>query len=216
LWLALAGKVPGLITMGNNGIRFARSSRLAGNSSSGVALTTRDSEVFETSINESTRSVSTEPLVLINNMPAIGNAGDVLQRIDASTVERVEISSGINVLYGSQGANGVISIYTKEGVTNIPGNSKRSKPLQVISIQGYSSPKEYFFPNYDTDTQYEGADYRSTLYWNPDVRTEYETGEVTISFFAADLETQYRVVVEGVTEFNEPIRQEYIVTVSKG
>ncbi len=187
LWLALAGKIPGLLMTADE-VRFARSSGLTINASS-------------------------EPLVLINNMPASGNAVDVLQRIDASTVERVEVSSSVNVLYGSQGSNGVISIYTFEGVTEVPGNSKRSKPLQLISVQGYSRSNQFFGPNYDQSNTDDRADYRSTLYWNPELATSYETGETSISFFAADLETTYRVVVEGVTEFNDPMRNEYFIAV---
>ncbi len=215
LYLALAGKVPGLIMTGGNEVRFARSSGLAKNASVSAGLSPQDSDAFEQSLAGGGSPVSTQPLVLINNMPASGSAGDVLQRIDANTVERVEISSGVNVLYGSQGANGVISIYTKEGVTAVPGNSKRSKPLQLITIPGYAKPQPYFFPNYETTRDSSQADYRSLLMWNPNVSTEYETGEATLSFFTADLETSYRVVVEGVTEFNEPVRGEHIIVVTK-
>ena len=186
LWLSLAGKVPGLVMTADNVVRLSRTTGL-------------------------TAIAGTEPLVLINNMPASGTAGDILQRIDASTVDRVEISSSINVLYGSQGVNGVISVYTKEGVNSAQGNSKRSKPLQVIVIEGYARPRSYITPNYELQSQTEIADYRSTLYWNPTVQTPYETGQATISFFSSDLETSYRVVVEGVTEFNVPVRGEYII-----
>jgi len=192
LWLALAGKVPGLNMTtdkdGNNYVRFVRASGLSGS------------------------TVSTEPLVLINNMPALGTAGEVLLRVDASTVERIEFSSSINVLYGSQGVNGVISIYTKEGVTDLT-DSRKSKPLQVITIQGYSRPNEFLSPDYESAINDEHSDYRSTLYWNPEVNTEYESGKTSVTFFAADLETTYRIVVEGVTEFNDPIRNKYFITI---
>lgn len=213
LWLALAGKIPGLIMTANE-VRFARSSGLSKSASPGQgSFSLGDSdEVFQQSTSEQI-GVSSQPLILINNMPASGNAIDVLQRIDASTVERVEVSSSVNVLYGTQGANGVISIYTIEGVTEVPGNSKRSKSLQLISIQGYSKPSQFFGPNYELSNTIDRADYRSTLYWNPELTTPYETGETSVTFFAADLETTYRVVVEGVTEFNDPIRNEYLITV---
>jgi len=218
LWLALAGKIPGLIMTGNNEVRFSRTTGLVKNGSVNTGSSPKgfgSEGAFEQSTSQSADNLSTEPLVLINNMPASGRAAEVLQRVDASTVERVEISSGVNVLYGSQGSNGVISIYTKEGITDIPGNSKRSKPLQVIFIQGYAKPRQYFFPNYERQPESSTADYRSLLYWNPDVTTEYETGQATVSFFAADLETTYRIVVEGVTEFNEPFRGEQTIVVGK-
>lgn len=211
LWLILPGKIPGMITTGSE-LRFSKTTGLARGSSAGGAFGGGPSENFQDATAQQV-GPSTEPLILINNMPTSGKAMDILQRIDASTVERIEVSSGINVLYGTQGANGVISIYTKEGVTNVQGNSKRSKPLQVIFIPGYSSPGQFFAPMYDQKGQNDNADYRSTLYWNPEVRTEYETGETVVSFYAADLETTYRVVVEGVTEFNDPIRKEFRIKI---
>jgi hypothetical protein len=43
-------------------------------------------------------------------------------------------------------------------------------------------------------------DYHSTLYWNPNVSTNPDTGTATLSFFAADLPGEYRIVMEGVTK----------------
>ncbi|MFZ5999482.1 MAG: hypothetical protein ACOYW3_03170, partial [Bacteroidota bacterium] len=57
-------------------------------------------------------------------------------------------------------------------------------------------------------------DYRSVIYWNPNVQLT-EKGPVTLDFYAADLPTTYRIVVEGVSTTGEPLRYETYVTVKK-
>lgn len=45
--------------------------------------------------------------------------------------------------------------------------------------------------------------------------TDHETGTANVTFYAADLQTKYRVVVEGVTSKGEPIHAEAYVTIEK-
>ncbi|MBY0434289.1 MAG: hypothetical protein K2U26_09285, partial [Cyclobacteriaceae bacterium] len=54
-----------------------------------------------------------------------------------------------------------------------------------------------------TDTT---PDFRTTVFWKPDVVTGVD-GKASLSFFAADLETRYRIIVEGVTDAGVPFRQ---------
>ena len=128
-------------------------------------------------------------------------------------MDRVEINSGINKLYGSQAVNGVIAIYTRKGSDSPSDNRKKSKPLQLITVPGYSRATAFHSPDYGRLDQPDLPDYRSTIYWNDDVTTENQKGTATVSFYAADLETEYRVVVEGIDEFNEPVRGTYVFSV---
>jgi hypothetical protein len=50
------------------------------------------------------------------------------------------------------------------------------------------------------------ADYRSLLYWNPEVITNEKTGTTTVSFYATDLPGNYRIVAEGVDQRGRPVR----------
>lgn len=154
-----------------------------------------------------------EPLVTINDVPMSGNAGEILSNINPNTVESIEVSKGINVLYGSQGAFGVISIYTKDYMSNL--NPKEEIPdMPFIKEPGFTPLRQFKSPQYDQkNTKNSSTDYRSTLYWNPNVITDEETGIAEVSFFAADLETTYRVVVEGITASNHPVRGEYYLTI---
>jgi len=52
------------------------------------------------------------------------------------------------------------------------------------------------------------------LYWNPLVVLDQDN-RATITFFAADLATRYRIVVEGFTTEGVPVRGEKIITVKE-
>jgi hypothetical protein len=156
------------------------------------------------------------PLVTVDDVP-LGDASDpgdgsngagrILSSINPNTVESIEFTRRLSVLYGSQGVNGVISVYTKKGASgmfNSPPN------FQKIKVIGYSRSRLFRHPDYnDPQTDKSLADYRSTIYWNPNVMMDSKTGSAKISFFSADLPGFYRVVAEGVTQDSEPVRCEY-------
>lgn len=144
-----------------------------------------------------------EVLVTVNDAIVGGNPADIIGAINPSTVESIEVKKGVNVLYGGYGGNGIVAIYTKDG-SEIIGPTKN---LSVIKVPGYARSRKFRFPDYeDPATDASQADYRSLLYWNPDLRTNDKTGSVSVSFYAADLPGRYRVVVEGVTQNGDPVR----------
>jgi hypothetical protein len=152
-----------------------------------------------------------EVLVTVNDNVVGGSPGTVLGSIDPNTVESIEIKKGVNVLYGSFGGNGILAVYTKQGADQ---DLNATPNFQTIKIAGYSSSRKFKFPDYDNkDTDTKVADYRSTIYWNPNVVTNVQTGSATVSFFAADLPGTYRIVGEGILQNGEPVRCEYTVTI---
>ncbi|HRW99683.1 MAG TPA: TonB-dependent receptor plug domain-containing protein, partial [Cyclobacteriaceae bacterium] len=158
-----------------------------------------------------TIKAQTEPMVMIDNVPMSGRAGDILQSINAYTVESIEVVTRVSPAYGSAGVNGVISIYTKRGVGSNYKPIDRS--LQTVKMRGYARPDLFRYPNYSNqDSEKNQIDYRSILYWNPFVATD-ETGIAKVSFYSGDLETRYRVVVEGITENNQPVRGVGYITI---
>jgi len=153
------------------------------------------------------------PLIMINNVASVGDPVTILGSIDPSTVTRIELTTRINSMHGSSGVGGVLAIYTKTGA------EIEDKPIdpnfQSVKAPGFNKPRSFRMPYYnDPKTDKSIGDYRSTLYWNPIVTTDHETGKASVSFYAADLETTYRVVVEGVTDKNEPIRTEHFIKVA--
>lgn len=146
-------------------------------------------------------------LVTINDVPVAGDPSATLSLIDPNVVERVEITTRINVLYGTQGYFGVIAVYLKSGINEAEKTPIESKSF---SVAGFDRPRAFKAPRYPNDSSM--ADYRATIYWNPEVVLD-ETGSAVVTFYSADLETQYKVVVEGITAKNEPVRAEYYVTI---
>ena len=154
-----------------------------------------------------------EVLVTLNDVAISGsNPADIIATMDPATIESIAFTSRTNPLYGSQGAFGILSFYTKKGITN--DGAKEAKNFKTLNVQGYSASHQFPAPDYEhpeaNDTK---ADYRSTLYWNPDMKTDSRTGTVTFSFFASDLSGRYHIVVEGVDLSGEPLRGEYDVTI---
>jgi hypothetical protein len=166
-----------------------------------------------------------EALVLIDgrviNMPGDGgdflseSAVDIISSLSPQEIERVEVIkySGGSA-YGANGANGVILITTRK-----PGNQTRLSShvkgrFSRIKIPGFSVVDKFVSPDYAQNAQTDAAtDYRSTVYWNSNVTTDANNAAM-VSFFAADLPTQYRIVVEGVTLDGTPVRGEKFIVIS--
>lgn len=112
--------------------------------------------------------------------------------------------------FGTQsgGAGGAISIYTKRGsdVKPTPG-----KGLNFKTVAGYTSYREFYNPDYQTDLPAMGTDARTTLYWNPYIMTYKNNNTVRFSFFNNDVTKRFRVVLEGVNADGKLARVEKII-----
>jgi hypothetical protein len=216
LAVALQGKVPGLIitsAMGNKGATYKINIR-------GV----------------SSILLNTETLVLIDGVPLGGSAGipttrdgsgriielgemgdtsgDRLAVMDPNMVDRIEVTTRVNSLYGDAGRNGVIAIFTKAGSTSRLSNLEDLKTVDVYKIAGYSAPRQFRSPDYDSPmVDKEKPDFRSTIYWNPQLNTDDISGTCSVTFFAADLPGRYRITVEGIAETGNPIRSESFIVI---
>jgi hypothetical protein len=140
--------------------------------------------------------------------------GVVLTGIGGESVADRLSSMSVNDV--ARAANGVIAIKTRLG----NGSSKDGKrvldrkKLQSVHMLGYSIAKEFTSPDYSEHTNGDDrADYRSTIYWNPLLVSDGKD-PLSVSFYAADLPTTYRIVVEGVTADGQAIRGEKIIVVT--
>lgn len=141
-----------------------------------------------------------EVTVTVNDNVMSGTPESILSLINPSTVEAVELRTGINVLYGSLANNGILSIYLKDG-SEI--GREPAKTIGTVSAPGYTFSPSFTSPDYDTDKG-ERADYRSLIFWSPYVPF-WSDGLAAVSFFSADLITTYRIEVEGVTDEGKPV-----------
>ncbi len=124
------------------------------------------------------------------------------------------MKTGINVLYGSAGGSGIVAIYTKRSAAD--DKIKTDPKFSQLKVPGYAPARNFRFPDYDDpSTDRSQDDFRSTIYWNPYITTDSNSGKSSVSFFAADLEGTYRIIAEGISHSGEPIRCEYSVTIKK-
>lgn len=97
-------------------------------------------------------------------------------------------------IFGAQGANGVIAVYTKTGA----GVSVSVGGTLVTRYGGYSVPREFYQPKYDTKNIATAAtDKRATIYWNPLVKTD-ANGAVSLDYFNTDVAKRQLLILEGM------------------
>ncbi len=137
---------------------------------------------------------------------------DFFSGINPNDIDYIEVLKNTGAsIYGSRGDGGVIAVYSKKGP-----DRDISKYLNKKTIQGFYTAKEFYSPNYENPTETEKLrpDYRTTLYWNPSVKTD-ANGKASFSFFCADVPTKYRIVVEGRSKNGTLGRKEIFVEVRK-
>ena len=87
-------------------------------------------------------------------------------------------------------------------------SDKEMRPLYVgrhFRFQGYSKPAEFYSPDYSRmDLKEPPKDYRRTLYWNPDVRTDSQ-GRAHIEFYNNSTARHLVISAEGLTPDGQPV-----------
>lgn len=147
------------------------------------------------------------PHILIRNMGQAlllvdGIVADYsfFQNFTARDIEEVAVFKDSNAsIFGMRGANGAISITLKRGA----GSADHSTPVNLLHIIpfGYTIPAEFYVPKYDVDSIRNNPqpDYRTTIYWNPDFKTD-SSGVAHLRFYTADKHSNYSVVIEGLSK----------------
>ncbi len=105
------------------------------------------------------------------------------------------------------GAGGAIAVYTKKGGSD----NSQVKGLPFAVINGYSVIKEFYSPDYENKPEPDVKDYRTTLYWGPNLFFDKDTRRVTIPFFNSDNCKRMRVTIEGINEAGQFTREEKII-----
>ncbi len=105
------------------------------------------------------------------------------------------------------GSGGAIAVYTKKGAS---ANSD-IKGLPFALINGYSVIKEFYSPDYEKNPEADVKDYRTTLYWNPNLFFDKVTRRVIIPFFNSDNCKKIRVTIEGINEAGQLTREEKFI-----
>lgn len=146
-----------------------------------------------------------DPLLVVDGVTMDISNLDMVNVYDVAQVDVLKNASSTAV-FGSQGGNGVIVIFTKQGEISF-----KPKPfnIQAILPLGYQSPVAFYAPKYDTpgSRDLSKPDLRTTIDWEPNVQAD-STGVASFSFYTADYNSTYSVIIEGLTSGGKIIRQE--------
>ncbi|MGM0620364.1 MAG: TonB-dependent receptor plug domain-containing protein [Bacteroidota bacterium] len=127
---------------------------------------------------------------------------EAVKSIPMGDIDKVEIlkSSQNLATFGTEGSNGVIAIYTRRGDKDIP--ARAVKGVIEKSIAGYASEKSFYVPKYTPENKNrEIPDYRTTLFWEPEITLKNDL--VEYSFSTSDQPGTYKIFVEGINEEGE-------------
>ena len=141
------------------------------------------------------------PLFLVDGVEPIGGALDVI-RINMREIDKVEVikDAGNLALFGTKGANGVISIFRKTASQiDYYNESWYIKGRTDLNMRGFHKVQKFYAPSYALDNiNNPQPDYRPTLFWDPDLNMG--NAKANINFYTSDELAQYVVFVEGMTK----------------
>lgn len=134
-------------------------------------------------------------VILLNGFPI-----EDLSGIDPRSLTGVQIIKGgviaQNILEIPTSKFGLV-ILTMAGIPNKFIKPDRPPGFLQIPVAGYTYAREFYMPSYETQKDNVQSDFRSTLFWKPNMITN-EDGKTEFSFYASDEPGQYRVTLEGI------------------
>lgn len=126
-----------------------------------------------------------------------------LDYYNAEDIKGVEVMAFFNksMLYRSrfvrnwldQTQYAYIEITTKSGSGPF---LKKAANIYKYRPMNYGNKKVFYSPKYTAENDNKTPDFRSTIYWNPNIITD-EKGETSVSFFTSDKKGTYTVWLEG-------------------
>lgn len=168
--------------------------------SAAMGLTYSENNFYVTRVYNSGLRVPVQ--VFHNGMPI---ETSFLNNISSADVDNIEIFLKddlglVNRLYNT---NGVMVINSKKAPKGTPVSAEDLKKLfpqsniLTFTPQGYIKKKEFYTPKYlSAESKTTGADFRSTVYWNPRIFTD-EAGNMAFEFYNGDTRGTYKATVEG-------------------
>jgi hypothetical protein len=146
-------------------------------------------------------------LVLIDGIPIFDH--EIVYNYNPLHVSRIDIYND-RYMFGGNIFYGIVAFYTTDN------RYPDLQPDPFTQISSYDSPQArrlFYSPDY-TDPSILASripDYRHTLYWNANVKSE--NGVAGVNFFTSDLRGKYQVLVEGITTSGEAVSAVYPIEV---
>ncbi|HPT21622.1 MAG TPA: hypothetical protein PLR88_06720 [Bacteroidales bacterium] len=132
------------------------------------------------------------PLVLVDGVP-VYNFDKVLN-INSKDIEKIDV---LNTRY-------FVADVVNEGIINFISKKGNLSAMEFDpsvfrqEFEAFQDSRGFYSPDYSIDSLKNSRipDFRNTLYWNPDVRTD-KTGKATVEFYTSDETGEYSVVING-------------------
>ncbi len=161
------------------------------------------------------RGISTGPMLVVIDgaeVPMDSLSSFTIDDIPSTQIETIEVlkytSAGI---YGMNGGNGVLVITTKQGGEKF--NSTTSYGMLPVTLEGFYKARTFYSPKYNLkNINSKQPDLRSTIYWNPEIKTD-GNGNAFIDYYNADNTGTYKIIIEGIDDKGNLGRQVYRYTV---
>ena len=141
--------------------------------------------------------------IFFNGMPVDYSHLNTINPLELENIE-VFLKDELGLVNRMYSTNGVVALNSKKveksNMTLAQVRNMLPKAGEIkIRPQGYTISREFYSPRYTTpQSMTTGVDLRSTIYWNPSVKTDKTTGNSVVEFYNADGKGTYRVVVEGI------------------
>ncbi|MES2734586.1 MAG: TonB-dependent receptor plug domain-containing protein, partial [Bacteroidota bacterium] len=143
------------------------------------------------------RGSNAEPIYVLDGIVVDKS---MVQALSANDIESVEVlKDGKAAVYGARGSNGAVIFFTKRGNPNYDYSQEIASGATTIKLAGYSKARAFYSPRYDVpDERHNLPDFRSTVHWQPNVRTNAQ-GMAEITFFTSDETTRMIATCEGTS-----------------
>ena len=149
----------------------------------------------------------------VDLMPAVYVNGT---QMDMGIIDAYPMSEVISVSYldkfesmaaGMGSETGAIILHVKD--INAREKLLINSMAEVI-VPGYAVPMEFYAPDYSVENDRSKRDNRTTIAWVPSLLSN-SLGDATMSFWTADRQSDYRVIIEGITSEGELLHSEMIL-----
>lgn len=130
--------------------------------------------------------------------------GSFLTAVNGEEISFIDVLTGADAATFSNAANGVVALYSNTG--NVASRNIKRKPGIIdFKAKGFYSARKFYSPDHVNDFELLAKqDLRTTLHWEPSIRIT-NTGTTEISFYTSDIESDYIIEVEGISDNGVPI-----------
>ena len=139
-------------------------------------------------------------LVLLDGIPITDH--EIIFKYDPLKIRKIDVYKG-KYVFGGQIFDGIASFSSYEH--NYPGLVVDNS-TQFFDYEGTQAQRIFYMPAYRTETEKRSPvpDFRHTLLWRPDIRTNGESS-ISIPFTTSDLTGDFTITIEGLTRTGEAL-----------